>query len=147
MAAMRWQDSNPDEHLENALNDLIKDITKRYGESASTGVKVPEPAVSVGETEEYYVIVAEIPGILTRDIKITAAPAALILEGRWQGPGFDENTALIHDEIHTGFFKRVIDLPGPVKGELARAQLENGLLEIALPKSETRRPDNVDIPL
>lgn len=147
MAAMRWQDSKPDELLEEALSDLLKDISRKYGDQAAPAAKNQEPAVSVGEEEGYYIIVAELPGVLAEDLKVIVGPGSLTLEGRWQGPGFAEKTSVIHSETRTGYFKRVVDLPGPVKGELSHAQLESGLLEIALPKADTETGGSVDVRL
>jgi HSP20 family protein len=48
-------------------------------------------------------------------------------------------------EIPTGHFTRSVTLPSPVNGTNARAEFDNGMLTLHLPKTEEARPRRIEI--
>ncbi len=136
MTAMRWQDPGEDGLLEEAISDFLKDITKKYVDTAKSPSIGPDPAVTVGDAGEVIIVVAELPGVSTDELKVVAGARTLTLEGRWHASHLSEGMGLILNETRSGFFKRTLELPCAIKGDEAKAVLENGILEIALPKSE-----------
>ena len=57
----------------------------------------------------------------------------------------DEKRSYIRREIRRGSFQRVIALPAGVKGDETKAEFENGLLVLTIPKVEETKPKTIQI--
>src|SRR3954451_8655509 len=94
------------------------------------------PAVDVLETEDAYLIFAELPGVRRDDIQLQVRDRRLELSGRRQTLG--ENRNFLRMERSYGPFRRAFDLGVPVDTESITASFESGILRVAVPK----RPAN-----
>ena len=93
------------------------------------------PPVDLHETDDGYVIVAEVPGLRSEDIRIDAADRQITLSGvRPEREGACEQYHRI--ERGHGSFSRTFQLPQPVDGERISADLRDGVLTVTCPKSE-----------
>lgn len=83
-----------------------------------------EPLVDVVETEDEIHVVAELPGVEKKDIKLS---------------GTEDTLTIIVDNPQHKYFKEVA-LPRKVRVSEARSQYKNGVLEVTLPKSKNGKP-------
>lgn len=90
------------------------------------------PAVDVVETEDAYLVYAELPGVSREDIELHAHEQRLELSGRRQTLG--ENRNFLRMERNYGPFRRTIDLELPVDTETVEAAFELGTLRVRLAK-------------
>jgi HSP20 family protein len=92
------------------------------------------PPVDIYETEDSYVLTAELPGVEQPDIKIEVAGAELTIKGerRYQPPCTEENYHRL--ETARGRFLRTFSLPDKLDSEAITANLKDGVLEVRLPK-------------
>ncbi len=143
---MRWQDPKPqfDEEgdLEEVLERFVSELSSREMRGGDERLRAPkgianQPRVDLEDVGDYYRLVAELPGVSSSSLRVVADTDTLTLEGSWdaQGANFPNGEAII-SETGRGNFRRVVSLPGPTKGELANAVLENGMLTVELPKAE-----------
>jgi HSP20 family protein len=94
------------------------------------------PSIDVHETQDSVIIIAEVAGISADQLKAMVSGTTLLLSGRREPhPKLGQSRAHLL-EIGAGHFTRTLDLPSPVLGSRARAQLNSGLLEITLPKTD-----------
>ncbi|MEE4134448.1 MAG: Hsp20/alpha crystallin family protein [Desulforhopalus sp.] len=92
------------------------------------------PSVDILDREEDFLIKAELPGVEKKDISISLANNMLTLEASMGKEEKEEKGEYYRREICSGMFRRVIDLPEPVKEEEAKATFKNGILELVVPK-------------
>jgi HSP20 family protein len=93
------------------------------------------PPVDLHETEEEYVLTAEVPGLERADIEIRMHDGRLTLSGvRRERVSPCEQFHRI--ERGRGSFTRSFQLPNPVDPERIRADLREGVLTVMCPKAE-----------
>jgi HSP20 family protein len=105
------------------------------------------PAIDVTENQDAYVVKAELPGWKPEDIEITAEGNTITLRGQLseEREQSDENTRWHHREMRRSSFQRTITLPTEVLADKAKADFENGVLTLTLPKSEEAKPKQIKI--
>jgi len=90
------------------------------------------PLVDVLETEDSYLLFAELPGVRREDIQLQVRERRLEISGRRQALG--ENRNFLRMERSYGPFRRAFDLATPVDTERISAAFEQGILRIIIPK-------------
>jgi HSP20 family protein len=102
------------------------------------------PAVDVIETEDSYLVFAELPGVRKEDIQLQVRDRRLELTGRRQALG--ENRNFLRMEGSYGPFRRVFDLGAPVDADSITAGFEAGILKVHIPKRDAR-PQGGSVPV
>ncbi len=100
-------------------------------------------AVDVAETEKDLVVVSTIAGALAEKLEVYLHNDLLTIRGLRVSPINELNQDdYFHQECYWGKFSRTIVLPVDVKSDLARAEYNNGVLLIKIPKQklETKVP-------
>lgn len=124
------------EHLDRARQRL-------FGNSppGSPNFRPPymEPPVDVYQTESHVVVLMEIAAIPEEEIQIEVEGRTLLIRGERKALTGPVPRAYHQMEITHGLFQREILLPAEVNPEKLKAVYKDGILEIALPKSEARR--------
>ncbi|MFY9826544.1 MAG: Hsp20/alpha crystallin family protein [Thermoanaerobaculia bacterium] len=90
------------------------------------------PAVDVLESEDGYLIFAELPGVQRDDIQLQVRERRLELSGRRQSLG--ENRNFLRMERSYGPFRRTFELGLPVDVDNISAGFEKGVLRVHIPK-------------
>ncbi|HET7510162.1 MAG TPA: Hsp20/alpha crystallin family protein [Solirubrobacterales bacterium] len=90
------------------------------------------PAVDVIETEDAYLLYAELPGVRRQDIQLQVKDRRLELSGRRQPLG--ENRNFLRMERSYGPFRRAFELGTPVDTDGISAGFEQGILRVHVPK-------------
>ena len=103
------------------------------------------PAIDVEETEDAYILTADLPGMKKEDISISVQDDVVTIRGeRWREDKEDkENYHRVERQV--GTFERSFTVHEGFDGEKVDAHYENGVLKITLPKREERRPRQVDV--
>jgi len=117
-------------------------MTQRLKRSVGTGAGEASswiPPVDIYETEDSYVLTAELPGVEQPDIKIEVAGSELTIRGerRYEPPCIEENYHRL--ETARGKFLRTFSLPDKLNSETITANLKDGVLEVRLPKAAIGR--------
>lgn len=95
------------------------------------------PAVDVLETDDSYLLFAELPGVRREDIQLTVKDRRLELSGRRRS---GENRHFLRMERSYGPFRRVFELAAPVDTDGVAAAFDRGILRIVIPKRAAARP-------
>jgi HSP20 family protein len=90
------------------------------------------PSVDIIETEDAYLLYAELPGVRRDDIQLQAQDGRLELAGLRRPLG--ENRNFLRMERSYGPFRRAFDLGTPVDTEKIAASFQKGVLKILVPK-------------
>lgn len=103
------------------------------------------PLVDVEETEEEYLIKAELPEVRKEDVKVTIEDGMLAIQGERKRVK-EEKTRKVHRvERSYGKFVRRFGVPPEVDDEKVAAEFKNGVLYVHVPKSEAARPKTIEV--
>ncbi|BBB48483.1 HSP20 family protein [Pelolinea submarina] len=97
------------------------------------------------QTEDDVVIKASIPGVKAEDINISVSGDTLTIRGEMKSEEEVEKADYHLHEIHQGAFARSVLLPCPVVADKAKADFENGILKLTLPKAEEIKPKTITV--
>lgn len=115
---------------------MLDRVSKQVEEGmTSGGLQVPGSVpVNVVETDEEYVVTADLPGYETDDIELTLSEGTLRLEAsREDETEYAEGRYLRRERTRTSANRR-IRLPEPVDEAEVAAGYEDGVLTVRLPK-------------
>ena len=93
------------------------------------------PPIDVYETEDRYVITAEVPGVSRDDIDVAVQDNHLRLRGTRPSDANDDAPHFHQVERGHGSFERTFRFAEPVETERISADLRDGVLTISLPKA------------
>lgn len=97
------------------------------------------PAVEVVHRGGNFVVRAELPGLGPDDVKVEIEAGVLHLEGERRVEREEDQGGIRRTEIRYGRFSRDIPLPENAAADQARANFQNGVLEVVLPAPEQER--------
>ena len=129
--------------------DLDEDFKRVFGEgfgdlSPWRGERFV-PAIDVKETDEGYVIEADIPGLRKEDIHIEVTDDVVTLKGERKQEVDKKEKDYHRIERSYGSFRRSIQRPGGFKHDRVDAKFEDGVLRISLPKPEEAKPKRITV--
>jgi len=101
------------------------------------------PRVDVREEDNRYVIVADIPGVDSKDIEISMDKSVLTIKGERKSETIAENAKVTRVERRQGAFERSFALPDSADADAITASGKNGVLEIAIPKKAQAAPRKI----
>jgi HSP20 family protein len=103
------------------------------------------PAVDVFEDSEAVKIVAEIPGVDPKDVKLSIENNVLTIRGEKKQVA-EEKTERVHRyERSYGLFERTFVLANTVDPDRIEAKYDAGVLTVLLPKAERARPREIPV--
>ncbi len=143
---VRWDPSNEMISLRDAMNRLFEDSFIRpslwplpFEEGGSV---LP---VDVMETKDDFQIRASVPGFKPEDIDVSVTGETLTIKGEVKTEEKREEGSYIRKERRFGSFQRTLTLPSSVMADKARAEFENGVLILTLPKAEQAKPKAIKV--
>jgi HSP20 family protein len=92
------------------------------------------PALDLYATAEAIVAKVALPGVKRQDVHISVVDGLVTISGSSEGE--KQTKGYVHKELRHGSFTRSFWLPTPVRAEAATASLKDGLLTLALPKTD-----------
>jgi HSP20 family protein len=111
--------------------------------SMKTGA--PAPKVDIFEKNGSLVVKADIPGVAKENIDISITKDALTIKGEIRKEEELREEDYYSLERQSGTFIRTIPITHAVETDKARANYENGVLEIILPKKEKAKPKTITV--
>ena len=150
MTLVRWQPRRalrhwspyPDvEGVQGEMNRLFGWAFGRHLEDGSFGGSWM-PAVDVYDNFHIHV---DLPGLKRDGIDVTVDGNTLTISGEKKRENETKEDGYYRAERYYGKFSRSIDLPSTVDATKIEAKYKDGVLEVALPKSETARPKRIKI--
>jgi len=93
------------------------------------------PAFDIKETKDAFVFKADLPGIKESDLEVTSAGNRLTISGKRESEKEEKDDTYYAYERSFGSFSRSFTLPDSADAAHIRAELKNGELTVAVPKS------------
>ncbi|BCS52948.1 Hsp20/alpha crystallin family protein [Geobacter sp. SVR] len=103
------------------------------------------PEVNLSEDEGQIHAEALVPGVEPKEINISLLRNTLTIEGERKPPFALEGQVVHRSELGFGKFSRTIELPVEVDPNRITAECRDGILHIALAKSENAKPRKIEI--
>ena len=143
---VRWEPFNEMVSLRDAVNRLFEDSFIRPGAwpLPFDGGNFSVPA-DVIETKDNVIVKMSAPGVKPEDIEIAVVGDTLAIKGEMKSEEQFEEGSYIRKERRFGAFQRTLSLPASVASDRARAEFENGVLTLTLPKAEEAKPKSIKV--
>ena len=135
----------------------LEDIAGRYGRLFGTHLPWRErlellekdiewkPAADIVERDDEYLIKAELPGVTREDIDVRLENDILTITGERKLEESKETDKSHRVERFYGKFSRSFRVPGSVDTGAIKAECQNGVLSLHLPKTKETKPVAVKI--
>ena len=97
------------------------------------------------QTDDDVIVKASIPGVKADDINISITGDTLTIRGEVKSEEEVKDANYHLHEIKRGSFARSVLLPSQVVSDKAKAEFEDGILTLTLPKAEEVKPKTITI--
>jgi HSP20 family protein len=135
----RWDPSRDFADLQMQLNRLM--------EGTLAGALSPDsvwtPLADIEETEDEWIVEAEIPGVDRKDINVEVRDSEVAVTGEIKEK---ERKGLLRRRTRpVGRFEFRVVLPGEIDSDKVDASVDNGVLTLRIPKAEKARPRRIAV--
>ena len=144
MAVVRWEPLRELGSLQNEMNRLFNNVFDAPAGNSGT-MRRWMPAMDLVETDDHFVLRADLPGLSEDDIKIELEDGTLTVSGDRKAEHESKNEGYYRVERAFGSFSRSLTLPQGVSPEAVTASFDRGVLEVRVRKPEQRKPRRIEI--
>jgi HSP20 family protein len=146
MALVRWEPVRELSTLQNEMNRLFSSFFDTpTGDGGNGGMRRWVPPMDLVETDDHFVLRADLPGLDANDVNIEVEDSVLTLSGERKAEHETKREGFYRVERASGAFRRSLTLPEGVDLDQIAADFDKGVLEIRIPKPEERKPRKVAI--
>jgi HSP20 family protein len=149
MALIRWEPIAELNTLQNEMNRLFNTFFDAPVTTGRGGVPGRRwiPPMDLVETEDHYVLRADLPGLAEEDVTVELVDNVLTISGERKAEHEAQQEGYYRLERPFGGFSRSLTLPDGVNPDAVQAHFDRGVLEIRIPKPEQKKPRQVQIKL
>jgi HSP20 family protein len=145
MALVRWDAARELDTLQGEMNRLFSSFFDTPAPGNGAGARRWVPAMDLVETDEDFVLKADLPGMTENEVSIEVERNVLTISGERKTEHEAKKDGYYRIERNTGAFSRSLTLPEGVDAERVTAGFANGVLEIHIPKPAQAKPRRVQI--
>jgi HSP20 family protein len=139
----RWEPFRGATTLQDQVNRLFHDVFERQGEESS--LTAWAPAVDIYETEHELVVKADLPDIDPKDLDIRVENNILTIRGERKFEKKVNEDNYLRVERAYGSFARSFTLANTVNSDAIKAEYQNGVLTLTIPKKEEAKPKQIKV--
>jgi len=132
------------EEVSERLNRLFGTWSRPNGKETLT-VADWAPMVDIQETDQEYLVKAELPEIKKEDVKVTVENGVLAIEGERKQEKEEKGKRFHRIERSYGTFLRTFAVPTDADPTKVAADFKDGILRVHLPKAEKSRPKAIEV--
>jgi HSP20 family protein len=149
MALIRWEPVRELNTMQNEMNRLFNTFfdAPSPGNGGQGTLRRWIPAMDVVETDDHFVLRADLPGLTESDVNIELDDNVLTISGERKVEHEQRNEGYYRVERASGSFSRSLTLPEGVDADGIQANFDSGVLEVRIPKPEQHKPRKVQISL
>jgi HSP20 family protein len=145
MAIVRWEPLREFSTLQNEMNRLFNTVFDTPAANGGTTLRRWMPAMDLVETDDHFVLRADLPGLSEDDVNIEVEDRVLTVSGERKAEHELSKEGYHRVERAFGTFSRALTLPEGIDPEAVAATFDRGVLEVRIPKPEQRKPRKVSI--
>jgi HSP20 family protein len=141
---VRW---DPVREVDSLHSDLDRVFDAFFGGRSRNGVASRRwvPAMDLAEEGDELVLRADLPGLTEDDVEVEVKDRVLTVSGERRAEEKKEGEGYYRVERAFGSFSRSLSLPDGIDADKVRAEFDNGVLEVRIPKPEERKTHRVQI--
>ena len=148
MALIRWEPAREMQSIQSEMNRLFNTFFEpSAGGNGGAVMRRWTPAMDLVETDDHYVLRADLPGVSEGDVKIELEDNVLTISGERKSQHEETEEGYYRVERAHGSFSRTLTLPEGVDADRISANFDRGVLEVQIPKPEQHKPRKVQISL
>ena len=146
MTIVRWEPLREFSTLQNEMNRLFNTVfdAPSPGNGGNT-MRRWMPAMDLLETDDHFVLRADLPGMSEEDVSIELEDTTLTISGERAAEHESRDEGYYRLERAFGAFSRTLQLPKGIDPEAVSAAFDRGVLEVRIPKPEERKPRRIEI--
>jgi HSP20 family protein len=141
MSLIRWEPLREVDELFRHYSPLFGRSLRNVEERASQWA----PSANISETDQEYLIKAELPEVKKEDVKITVESGVITVSGERKQEKEHKDEKSIRVESIYGSFARSFSLPEHVDADAITAESKDGILRIHVPKRQPAKPKSVTV--
>ena len=146
MAIVRWEPLREFTTLQNEMNRLFNTVFDTPAPAGNgTTLRRWVPAMDLVETDDHFILRADLPGLSEDDVNIELEERVLTVSGERNAEHEVSQEGYHRVERAFGSFSRSLTLPEGVDPEAVAATFDRGVLEVRIPKPAQRKPRKVSI--
>ena len=130
-------------NLQDQINRVFNDVLGRGSEESN--LTTWAPAVDIFETEHELVVKADLPDIDPKDLDIRVENNILTIRGERKFEKKVDQDNYLRVERAYGSFARSFSLANTVNSEAIKADYQNGVLTLSIPKREEAKPKQIKV--
>jgi len=129
--------------LRDQINRLFGDVLERSADESN--LTAWAPAVDIFETEHELVVKADLPDVDPKDLDIRVENNILTIRGERKFEKKVNEDQYLRVERAYGAFTRSFSLANTVNSEAIKADYQNGVLTLTIPKREEAKPKQIKV--
>jgi HSP20 family protein len=135
-----WEPFRELDELQRRTADLMENVWSNF----RAGDGQPWiPFVDIEETDDAWIVEAEVPGADRDDVNVEVADSELVISGEIKER--ERRGILRRRTRRTGRFEYRVTLPGDVDPDAVDASMDGGILTVRIPKPEQSRARRIDV--
>ena len=103
------------------------------------------PSLNVWNNPEEAIVTVQLPGVDPSELDLSLEGKTLTLRGERKATDVGENASVHRRERAHGRFLRTVELPFQVENDAVVANYERGVLEVKLPKAESKKHRKITV--
>ena len=139
MTLVKW---TPKRNMFNIFDEVEHMMQQAFGHSLENGSSrlYYSPLMNVSETESDYLVMMDLPGVEKKDVKVNLRNGILTVSGERETSEKGDGNNRIWHETSYGTFSRSFELTSDIVEDKIKAKINNGVLNITIPKAEEVKP-------
>jgi HSP20 family protein len=138
-----WEPFRGASSLQDQVNRLFNDVLERRGDESS--LTAWAPAVDIYESEHELVVKADLPDVDPTDLDIRVENNILTIRGERKFEKKVNEESYLRVERAYGSFARSFTLANTVNSDAIKAEYQNGVLSLTIPKKEEAKPKQIKV--
>lgn len=139
----RWEPFRGTATLQEQVNRLFGNALEHSGEESN--LTTWAPAVDIYETEQELVVKADLPEVDPKQLDIRVENNLLTIRGERKFEKKVNEDNYLRVERAYGSFSRSFSLANTVNSEAIKAEYQNGVLTLTIPKREEAKPKQIKV--
>lgn len=136
MKLVRWSPITP---------SMFRDFDDMFEDFSGSMTQGFSPAVDVYEKDDQVIVETPLPAVDPEKIQIAIENDVLSIEGSTEKKSEVDDKNYYRKEVRYGSFHRAVALPTSVDGDKAKAEYNNGVLTVAIPKAAQAQKKTIKV--
>ena len=145
MALVRWEPVRELTSFQSEMNRLFNTFFDTPTTANGSAARRWTPAMDLVETDEHFVLKADLPGLTEDDVNIEVEENVLTISGERKQENVQEGERFFAVERGYGSFSRSFSLPDGTDAEHVSAEVRDGVLTLRVPKKPEVQARRINI--